>query len=165
MNALWKKPSGVLLLLPIMIYWPSPAFADTKFQNAVGTAGLSYQQADITAELLDAVGDLAMMSGGAAAGDFDGDGWMDLYVTRINLPNLLFRNKGDGTFEEMGAAAGVDLLSATAGCIWADIDNDGDQDLYVLTFETRNYLYINDGAGHFQEQAKERQVDLEGGMA
>ena len=97
--------------------------------------------------------------------DFDGDGWMDLYVTRVNLPNLLFRNKGDGTFEEVGAAAGVDLHSTSAGCIWADIDNDGDQDLYVLTFETRNYLYINDGTGHFQEQAKARQVDLERTLA
>jgi len=165
MNALWKNLPGLLLLLSIMTYWPTPALAAVSFQSVAGSAGLSYQHADLTAELLSTAGDMAIMSGGAAAGDFDGDGWMDLYVTRINLPNLLFRNRGDGTFEEVGAAAGVDLDSYSAGCVWADIDNDGDQDLYVLTFETRNYLYINDGTGHFQEQAKERQVDLERDLA
>ena len=93
MNALCKKPSGLLLLLSIMIYWLSPAFADTSFQNVVGTAGLSYQHADLTAELLDAVGELAMMSGGAAAGDFDGDGWMDLFVTRLIFPTCCFATR------------------------------------------------------------------------
>ncbi len=161
MNTRWRKPTVLLWLLSIINCWPASALAASSFENVASAAGLAHQHADLNADVLDAVGDLAIMSGGAAAGDFDGDGWMDLYVTRVNLPNQLFRNKGDGTFEEVGAAAGVDLNSASAGCVWADIDNDGDQDLFVLTIETRNYLYINDGTGHFQEQAKARQVDFE----
>ncbi len=160
-----KDPLGLVLSLSIVLYWPASAFAEVIFKNVTATAGLSYQQADMNNKLMDEVGMLAMMSGGAAAGDFDGDGWVDLYVTRINLPNQLFRNKGDGTFEEVGAMAGVDLHSASSGCAWADIDNDGDQDLYVLTFGTRNYLYINDGTGKFTEQAKARGVELEHDLA
>jgi hypothetical protein len=158
MNTRWKKLPALILMLAIIACWPAMAWAESSFRNVVSAAGLSYQQAELNA---DTMGDMGVMSGGAAAGDFDGDGWMDLYVTRVNLPNLLFRNKGDGTFEEVGAAAGVDLHSLSAGCVWADIDNDGDQDLFVLTFETRNYLYINDGQGHFQEEARARGVDLE----
>jgi hypothetical protein len=155
-----NKTSILLLLLSIVSYVPSPSMAASGFRNVAGEAGLDYRHANLTADVLDLAGDMATMSGGAAAGDFDGDGWMDLYVTRVNLPNLLFRNKGDGTFEEVGAAAGVDLNSLSSGCAFADIDNDGDQDLFVLTFETRNYLYINDGAGHFQEEAAARGVDF-----
>ncbi len=161
MITIWKKPLSLLFLLSIISYWPSLTLAASNFENVSATAGLAYQHADLTAQVISDVGDMATMSGGAAAGDFDGDGWMDLYVTRVNLPNQLFRNKGDGTFEEVGAAAGVDLHSLSAGCAWADIDNDGDQDLFVVTFETRNYLYINDGTGHFQEEAVARQVDFE----
>lgn len=99
---------------------------------------------------------------GAAAADFDGDGWVDLYVTRLDRPNLLYRNRRDGTFEEMGAQRGVNLTTYSSGCVWGDVDNDGDQDLYVLTVtpSNRNYLYINDGSGFFVEQAIERGVPL-----
>jgi hypothetical protein len=155
-----NKTSILLLLLLTISYVPSPSFAATNFRNVAGTAGLDYQHADLTADVMDLADDMATMSGGAAAGDFDGDGWMDLYVTRVNLPNLLFRNRGDGTFDEVGAVAGVDLNSLSSGCAFADIDNDGDQDLFVLTFETRNFLYINDGAGNFREEAAARGVDF-----
>lgn len=156
-----KIAPGLLLALSLIDICPSSSWAAIDFENVAPAAGLAYQHANLTEEVLNVADDIARMSGGAAAGDFDGDGWMDLYVTRINLPNQLFRNKGDGTFEEVGATAGVDLHSYSSGCAWADIDNDGDQDLFVLTFETRNYLYINDGTGHFEDQAVPRGVDLE----
>jgi hypothetical protein len=102
------------------------------------------------------------MSGGAAAGDYDDDGWVDLYYTRLQAPNCLFRNLGNGTFQEVAGAAGVALSSESSGCVWGDIDNDGDLDLYVLTIveNGRNFLYINDGAGHFMESAVARGVDM-----
>ncbi len=102
-----------------------------------------------------------MMSGGAAAGDFDNDGWVDLFVTRIHAPDLLYRNRGDGTFADVSAQAGFQTAADTNGAVWGDIDNDGDADLYVTGIETnQHFLYINDGQGHFQEQAMERGAGL-----
>ena len=161
MTQRWNIPTSLFALLLIIGGWPAPSLAAKMFRNVADEAGLGNKQADLIKDVMDLAGDMATMSGGAAAGDFDGDGWMDLYVTRINLPNQLFRNRGDGTFEDVSAAAGVDLHSLSAGCAFADIDNDGDQDLLVLTFADRNYLFINDGTGHFQEQAAARGVDFE----
>jgi len=133
------------------------------FTDVTQTAGLAYPQGDRANA--PRIGVLKDMLGGAAAGDYDADGFADLYVTRLSLPNLLFHNNGDGTFEEVGSAAGVDLDSASSGCAWADIDNDGDQDLMVLTVATRNYLFLNEGNGHFHDVAATRGVNLprEGG--
>jgi len=72
-------------------------------------------------------------AGGVAAGDYDNDGWIDLYAVRGDTgPDVLFRNQGDGTFVEVGAAAGV-AVSGTAGSgpIFADIDGDGWLDILV----------------------------------
>jgi tetratricopeptide (TPR) repeat protein len=86
---------------------------------------------------------------GVSAGDFDGDGLDDLYVSQpAGLPNRLFRNRGDGTFEDATAAAGLAVLDSTSQSLFVDVDNDGDQDLLVVT---RNgpLLFLNDGKGRF----------------
>ena len=71
--------------------------------------------------------------GGAAAADFDGDGDIDLFVPmRGNQPNRLYRNNGDGTFEEIGAAAGIADLDRTKAALWFDYDGDGSLDLLTL---------------------------------
>jgi hypothetical protein len=91
--------------------------------------------------------------GGVAAGDYDNDGWVDLYVVRGNVgANLLFRNKGDGTFQEVGAAAGVNITNVLgAGPTFADYDGDGWLDLFVGGVETANEtLFRNLGNGTFQ---------------
>ncbi len=101
------------------------------------------------------------MTAGAAAADFDGDGFIDMAVTRAYGSPLLYRNQGDGTFVDVAAAAGIDLASGTSGLAWADFDNDGDQDLYLVTLgDTRYYLYINDGDGSFTEEAIPRAASL-----
>jgi len=130
------------------------AFAQpVSFVDVTAEAGLDYIHWDPEVCGVDCHGD-ARLLGGVAAGDYDNDGWVDLYVTRLYAPNLLFHNKHDGTFEEVGAAAGVDVASLSSGCAWADVDNDGDLDLYVLTVQSpRSYLFINDGKGHFEEAA------------
>lgn len=69
-------------------------------------------------------------SNGAAFADYDGDGDLDLYVTRHG-PNLLYCNRGDGTFAEVAAQAGVDDDGYGTGVAFADLDGDRDLDLYV----------------------------------
>jgi Flp pilus assembly protein TadD/peroxiredoxin len=70
---------------------------------------------------------------GVAAGDFDNDGLDDLYVCQPpGLPNRLYRNRGDGTFEDVTDAAGVGVLDSTACAFFADFDNSGVQDLLVV---------------------------------
>src|SRR3954471_11727281 len=86
---------------------------------------------------------------GVSVGDADGDGLDDIYVAQpAGLPNRLFRNRGDGTFEDITDAAGVGVLDDTAQALFADVDNDGDQDL-VLATATQPLLFTNDGKGHF----------------
>jgi hypothetical protein len=94
-------------------------------------------------------------SGGAAAGDYDNDGWVDLYVTRYYAPDVLYHNNGNGTFSDITSTAfGALPTRNTNGVAWGDIDNDGDVDLYVTSIgQLQHFLYINDGAGHFTEEA------------
>ncbi len=74
---------------------------------------------------------------GAAVGDYDGDGFDDLYVACFG-PNVLLRNQGDGTFADVSDAAGVADRRWGTGCAFGDIDQDGDLDLYVA-----NYLHFD----------------------
>ena len=92
----------------------------------------------------------------AAWGDYDGDGDLDLYVANEaneaqEFPSQLFRNHGEGTFEDVATTAGVGNLRYAKGVAWGDVDNDGDLDLYVSNFGA-NRLYLNDG-GVFMDAA------------
>jgi hypothetical protein len=77
--------------------------------------------------------DKAAWGNGVCAGDADGDGHLDLYVTNWG-PNFLFRNRGDGTFEDVAARAGVAAGGWSTGCAFFDADADGDLDLYVARY-------------------------------
>lgn len=70
---------------------------------------------------------------GAAAGDYDGDGWMDLYVTAYGR-NTLYHNNGDGTFTDVTDKAGVAAPGWSTCAVWFDYDNDGKLDLFVSSF-------------------------------
>jgi enediyne biosynthesis protein E4 len=124
---------------------------------------------------------------GAAFGDYDGDGWPDLFVAHyvdldlkdlpefgskptcqyhgINVqcgprglkgsPDALYHNNGNGTFTEVSKAAGVDDAQKFFGltALWCDFNNDGRLDLFVANDGEPNYLYRNDGNGHFTDVA------------
>lgn len=85
---------------------------------------------------------------GAAAADYDNDGWPDLYVFNAGK-NLLFHNRGDGTFEDVTDRAGVGDLGTGIGAVWVDVDRDGWLDLFVanyLTYDSKASLYFNPDA-------------------
>jgi Flp pilus assembly protein TadD/peroxiredoxin len=86
---------------------------------------------------------------GLAAGDFDNDGFDDLYICQpAGLPNRLYRNKGDGTFEDVTEKAGVGVLDNTACALFADFQNRGLQDLLVVC-GSGPLLFVNQGNGTF----------------
>jgi len=108
---------------------------------------------------------------GVAAGDIDGDGYPDLFVTYAFGPARLFRNRGDGTFEDWTDRSGITVGKNARSASFADVDGDGDLDLFVCVtgdyfhkmpdppFDANdgapNRLYLNDGHGHFTEASAE----------
>lgn len=87
---------------------------------------------------------------GLAIGDFDNDGFDDLYVCQPSgLPNRLYRNRGDGTFEDVTESAGVGVLDGTACALFADFQNRGLQDLVVVC-ATGPLFFVNQGNGRFE---------------
>ena len=86
---------------------------------------------------------------GVAAGDYDNDGFDDFYVCQpAGLPNRLYRNRGDGTFDDVTEKAGVAVLDNTACALFADFDNRGLQDLLVVC-GAGPLLFVNQGDGTF----------------
>jgi tetratricopeptide (TPR) repeat protein/peroxiredoxin len=86
-------------------------------------------------------------------GDIDGDGFDDLYVCQPGgLPNRLYRNRADGTFEDITEGSGVGVIENTACALFVDVDNDGRQDLIVVR-ATGPMLFLNQGSGKFLQKA------------
>jgi hypothetical protein len=98
---------------------------------------------------------IASYHAGVAVGDFDGDGYPDLYVvnSRLGQPNALYRNNRNFTFTDVAAEWGVanvnDQACLSMDAAFADFDNDGDQDLFVACYG-QHRLFRNDG-GHFTD--------------
>ena len=96
---------------------------------------------------------------GVVAADLDADGWPDLYVANDMQENQLWINRRDGTFLNDALLAGVALNQAGAveagmGVDAGDIDNDGDDDLFLTHLEAQtNTLYVNDGGGMFEDRS------------
>jgi len=94
---------------------------------------------------------------GVAVGDYNGDGWPDLYVANDGTPNQLWINQRNGTFVDQGLISGTALNPAgnpegSMGIASGDFDLDGDEDLFVTNIagET-SALYVNDGHGNFED--------------
>ena len=89
---------------------------------------------------------------GVAVTDVNGDGFDDVYVMARWGPNQLFQNQGDGTFEEVAARIGLDVSHFTSSALFADFDNDGDQDVFLgRTLQPSVYL-VNEG-GRFVDRS------------
>jgi tetratricopeptide (TPR) repeat protein len=85
--------------------------------------------------------------------DIDNDGYLDLFVGNESGPSHLYRNKGDGTFEDISHTAGIDRAAYTKGVVAADYDNDGYVDFYVSNLNGDNFLYHNNHNGTFTDVA------------
>jgi len=87
----------------------------------------------------------------AAWGDYNNDGWLDLFIgnessrSKGRNPCELYRNNGDGTFTSVAAQVGVDALGYFKAAVWGDYNNDGRLDLYLSDWERPNLLFRNDG--------------------
>ena len=92
------------------------------------------------------------VAGGVCIGDYDADGRPDLYFTSFQHRNRLYRNLGNMRFEDVTDHAGMGTdRSASGGASFADIDNDGDLDLWVCGYHGTDRLYVNQGNGTFHE--------------
>lgn len=114
-------------------------FTDVASEAGIETAGRTKQEGGV----------------GCAIGDYDNDGHLDIYFINYGA-NKLYRNKGDGTFEDVTGAAGVAEPDQAVGGDWGDFNNDGYLDLFVAGYEGPfgeqvpvNYLYLSDGEGGF----------------
>jgi hypothetical protein len=144
------------------------------FTDVTQTAGIQFKHSfgDFTlTNIVEGTG------AGACFFDYDGDDNLDIYFVnsawmrsvndnqgrrlRGNLTNRLYRNKGDGTFEDTTESAGVGHGGAGFACSAADYDNDGDLDLYVLNYGA-NVLYRNNGKGAFTDVTREAGVGNDG---
>lgn len=111
------------------------------FAEITSEAGINYQHRNPEGDgILD-------MTGGVGAGDFNNDGWVDLYAVAGEAgKNVLLKNNGDGTFEDIAAPAGVDIQNKGSGPSFADINGDGLLDLFVGgVTDAQPALYINQG--------------------
>src|SRR5256714_579493 len=100
-----------------------------KFQDVTKGSGLENFEGDGT---------------GIAVADFDRDGILDVYVTSLRKgASRLYKGKGDGTFIDVSAQAGVLLQTAARSCAWSDVDGDGWPDLYVTCPSGANLLFRN----------------------
>jgi hypothetical protein len=117
---------------------------DGTFENVTKAAGLH----DATNKML-----------GVALLDYDNDGWADVFAANDTQPNRLYRNKGDGTFTDVGVLAGVafneaGVARAGMGVDAADYDGSGRQSIVIGNFTNEMMaLYANDGKGLFADEA------------
>ncbi len=142
-----------------------------SFEDVSAAAGIAFRHFDATrsSQLPEDMGS------GAAWGDFDNDGWLDLYVVNESGPltrsaaetsaahSHLYHNQQDGSFLELSVAAGVAHRGLGMAAAWGDYDNDGWSDLFVSAYGT-NTLYHNDGDGTFTDVSNESGVGAPDGF-
>ena len=150
----------------------TPELAAVRLDDVAADVGLGFQQGAFRFGVSN--DPVAMMGGGLCWIDYDGDGWLDLYVVNSyaegqadhwerqgGLPRSALLHNVKGTFADVSVGSGADLAVRGNGCVAADFDLDGRTDLYV-TSAGRGALLWNEGDGTFTEGAEEAGVDAFG---
>ncbi len=138
-------------------------FVDYQFTDEVAATGITFRH-QIVSDAGKTYKAVHYDHGnGVAVADVDGDGLTDIYfVTQVGA-NELWRNVGGGRFENITATAGVAVAdSIGVAASFADIDNDGDADLYVTTVRGGNVMFENDGGGRFRDISSDSGLDYVG---
>jgi hypothetical protein len=145
---------GCMDILVLRGGWEFPMRKSLLRNNCNGTFTDVTQQSGL--------GDTVTETNSAVWADIDNDGFLDLFIANENAPSQLFRNRGDGTFEDISHAAGIDQTAFSKGVTAADYDNDGYVDFYVSNLSSPNLLYHNNHNGTFTEIAKQAGVQAPG---
>ena len=152
---------------------PVVAGPEDRFEDQAGRSGVDFTHQHCDTKIANI---LESNGSGAAWLDFDNDGWLDVYLVNsgplagvthappgtARQPNRLYRNRGDGTFEDATARAGVAGSGFGVAVAVADYDNDGFSDLYVVNIG-RSILFHNRGNGTFEDVTAKAGVANEGG--
>jgi len=130
-------------------------FTDFKFSDELSESGITFKH-----KIIDDVGSAYKAvhydhGNGIAVADVDLDGFYDIYFTSLSGTNELWRNLGNGQFENITDKSGLNISDRIGmGAAFADIDNDGDPDLYITNVRVGNLLFENDGKGKFKNITK-----------
>jgi len=158
MNEIISSPkilqsAGIVFLLMLLIscICPKIAVSQVTFTDVASSANVGNNSRGL----------------GAAWGDYNNDGLLDLYISNYNDVNVLYKNKGDGTFSNVANSAGVNDDSTGVDIAWGDYNNDGFLDLYLVNdvgagYGAKNLLYKNNGDDTFTNVADEAGVSSRG---
>ncbi len=163
-----RRPVAALTVTP-----PVTAGPDDLFEDVTAKAGINFVHQFCDSKIANI---LESNGAGGCWLDYDGDGLMDLFLVNsgpldgvthhapgtVRQPNRLYRNRGDGTFEDVTEKAGLSGAGYCTAAIAADYDNDGHTDLYVVGVG-RSYLYHNRGDGTFEDVTDKAGVANPGG--
>jgi len=136
------RSAGIVFLLMLLIscIYPKIALSQVTFTDVTETANV----------------DNSARGMGAAWGDYNNDGMIDIYVSNYKDKNILYRNNGSGVFSDVTDAADVGNTDASADIAWGDYNNDGFLDLFLVNdvgagYGAKKVLYKNNGDGTFTE--------------
>src|SRR5579859_2144829 len=143
---------GCMDLLVLRGAWEFPVRKSLLRNNCDGTFTDVTQQAGLS--------EPATRTQSAVWADIDNDGFVDLFVANESAPSQLFRNRGDGTFEDISHSSGVDKIAFSKGVVAADYDNDGYPDFFISNLYGASFLYHNNHNRTFTEVAERAGVQL-----
>jgi enediyne biosynthesis protein E4 len=136
-------------------------FYGFHFTDQLGQSGITFRNQGVADSLQDYKPIHYDHGSGIAVADVDGDGLYDILFLNHVGGNQLWKNLGHGKFANITDQAGIALPGlVTVGAAFADIDNDGDQDLVITTVRGGVFLLENDGQGHFKDITKESGIDI-----
>lgn len=138
-------------------------FHDFQFSDQTSSSGIRFEQRSVDDACKNWKPAHYDHGTGVAIADVDNDGRPDIYFVNQLGPNQLWRNLGGGKFEDITASAGVAVEGRIhVGASFADVDNDGDADLFVTTVKMGNVLFENLGNGKFRDVSQSAGVDYSG---